>query len=71
MLRPRRIEVDGEGRVAFLDDASAPRIVATDALRHRYIKQYAVDTKPLPAASSEEAEEGALSRERLDCLCQF
>jgi hypothetical protein len=41
LLRPRSIEVDGDGGVTFTNDSSAPRISATQALRHRFLRRAA------------------------------
>jgi hypothetical protein len=51
LLRPRSIVLDGEGGVAFVNDSAAPRISATQALRHPFVRT-AVD--PLAQALARE-----------------
>lgn len=53
LLRPRSIVVDGEGGVEFVNDSAAPRISATQALRHRFVRT-AVD--PLAQALARECQ---------------
>jgi hypothetical protein len=41
LLRPRSISVDGEGGVAFANDSAVPRVSASQALRHRFLRRAA------------------------------
>ena len=41
LLRPRKVDFDGDGIVRFINTGKAPRLTAQAALRHRYLKSAA------------------------------
>lgn len=65
LLRPRSIEVDDDGRVAFVSTGGFQRIGAQEALRHRFLRPAALHERNLrrslgsSSSSMESAEESA------------